>query len=116
MIEIDQHAGALGTREPHDAGNVELRTVAKADVRDGDELRALIDRLFEHFQRNIAVGGARHVHDTGTARLLRVPDLGIGRELEIAHHNLVARAREVERARQRIEARGDGGGHRDLVG
>ena len=67
-------------------------------------------------ERNVAVGGARHVHDLRAARLLRVPDLRVGRKLEVADDDLVARPGKVERARQRIETGGHGGGDGDLIG
>jgi hypothetical protein len=65
--------------------------------------------------RNIPVGGDGHVHDFGAARFLRVPDLCIRRELEVADDHLVALAGEIERACERIEAGRDRCSHGNLV-
>ena len=45
-----------------------------------------------------------------------MPDLRIGGKLEIADHNLVARAGEVDGARQGIQSGGNGCGYGDLIG
>src|SRR6202034_1422744 len=66
--------------------------------------------------RYVAVGCARHVHHVRAARLLGVPDLCVGGKLEVAHHDLVAPAGEIQSAGERVDACGGGGGHRDLVG
>jgi hypothetical protein len=56
------------------------------------------------------------MNDFRAARLLRVPDLRIGGKLEIADHDLVARAGELKRARQGIQSGGYRRGHGDLIG
>ncbi len=94
-------------------------------ITKNEAVRALTASLLRALPDEIAVTAsvsaglnalASAVDFSGSARLLRMPDLGVGRELEIAHDDLVARAREVDSARQGVESRGNRGGDRDLVG
>jgi hypothetical protein len=65
---------------------------------------------------DVAVRGDRHVHDLRATLLLRVPDLRVRRKLEIADHDLVALAAEIESARDGIDAGGSRSRDSDLIG
>ena len=65
-------------------------------------------------ERYRVVRGLRNVDHARAEPLLCVPDLAAGRELEIADDDRVAAAADVERARDRVDAGGGGGGQRNL--
>src|SRR6185437_14915776 len=115
LVAVDHHAGATLVRKPRDAGDVQPGTVAKAHLRDGDELRPLVDRAREILQRDVTVGRPGYVHHLRVAALLCVPDLRVGRKLEVADDDLVAWPREIERAGERVDTRRGGCRHRDLI-
>ena len=92
----------------------ELRAVAKADVRDRNDARLLVDELLEVLQRDIAVrisgtcttraprgsARARSARWSGTRNRLRPP---------------CCAGREFERAGDRVDARRSRRGDRDLI-
>ena len=49
LVAVEQHHGALGACDAHDLRDIQLRAVAKADVRDRHELGVLIDRALAKF-------------------------------------------------------------------
>src|SRR5262249_11337067 len=116
LIAIQQNLRAPGVSEASDPSDVEFRAVAEADMGDGDELCFLIDEPLETLDRNIAVRSHRHVHYSGAAWLLGMPDLRVGREFKIAHDDLVPLASEIQSASERVQAGGYGGGHGNFIG
>jgi hypothetical protein len=98
-----------------DAGDVQPRAVTEANLCDGDQLRALIDETREVLERNVAVCCNGHVHHLGAEALLRMPDLGVARKLEVADDDLVAPAAEIQRARERVDTGGGRGSDGDLI-
>src|ERR1700724_572648 len=83
LIAVQHHLRAFGVRQLDDTGNVELGAIAEADVRDGHELSFFVDQLLEVLERNVAVRGPGNVHNTCATQLLCMPDLRVGRELEV---------------------------------
>src|SRR6185437_7420262 len=102
-------------REPRDAGDIQARTVAETDLGDSDELGTLVDQAREILEWNVAIGRPRYVDHLRAPALLRVPDLRVGRKLEVADYDLAARAGEIERAGERIDTRRGGCGHSNLI-
>src|SRR6185369_11877715 len=72
---VEHHERALRVSELHDAGDIQLHAIAKADVRDGDDARLLVDELLEVLKRDVALRVFGNVHDARPTRGLRVPDL-----------------------------------------
>ncbi len=91
-----------------------IGAIAKTYLRDCDYQRFLVDGFREFFHRYVAIR-LGHPNHSRPAQLLGVPDLRVGRKLEIAHHDLVARAVEIKGACQRVDPCRGRRGHRHLV-